>query len=401
MRTHRFDRKRFDTVIVGAGQAGLATGYYLAAQGRDFVIVDEHERVGEAWRRRWSSLRLFTRAAYDGLPGMPFPAPPEAYPTKDEMSGYLEVYAARFRLPLRLGAAVERLVRRGTGYALDIDGGGIEADHVVVATGAFHSPWIPAFAPALDPEIRQLHSAQYRDPSQLRDGPVLIVGAGNSGAEIAMELAPRHPIWLSGRDTGRLPLVLRGGGLRGRLFWWLASRVFTVDSGLGRVVKRRELGRGAPLIRLRRDDLEARGTRRVPRTVGARDGRPLLADGRVTDVANVIWCTGFRPDFGWIDLPVFGTDGYPVHSRGVVAGAPGLYFVGLPFLYSLVSSTVGGVGRDAEYIARHIAGQHQPEPDHAGAWPCEPALRGALPRVRPSVRQAQSAPGWRHDARYT
>jgi putative flavoprotein involved in K+ transport len=375
MLTHNFDAERVDTVIVGAGQAGLATGYCLAAQGRDFVIVDGHERVGEAWRRRWDTLRLFTPAAYDGLPRMPFPALPDAYPTKDQMAEYLETYAMRFVLPLRLGAVVDRLSRQSDRYVLSLDGRRLTADRVVVATGAFHRPRVPAFASALDPRIVQLHSVRYRHPGQLHDGPVLVVGAGNSGAEIAMDLAGRHATWLSGRDTGRLPRALQGGRVRRRLFWWLATQVFTVDGRLGRALKRRELGHGAPLIRLRHEDLKAAGVRRVPRTVGVRDGRPVLEDGRVAEVANVVWCTGFRPDFDWIDLPVFGADGYPVHYRGVVENAPGLYFIGLPFLYSLSSSTVGGVGRDAEYIARHIADRHRPDRGRAAEWTPEPALR--------------------------
>jgi putative flavoprotein involved in K+ transport len=381
MRALIFDRGRVDTVIVGAGQAGLATGYCLAARGRDFVIIDGHERVGDAWRQRWDSLRLFTPAAYDGLPGIPFPAPPHAYPTKDEMATYLEAYAARFALPLILRTVVTRLVRPETRYVLSADNWCIEADHVVVATGGFHRPRVPAFASALDARILQLHSAQYRGPGQLQDGPVLIVGAGNSGAEIALDVAARHTTWLSGRDTGRLPLVLRGRGLRGRLFWWLASHVLTVDRRIGRAVKRREFTHGAPLIRVRHEDFEAAGIRRVPRTIGARDGAPVLEDGSVAEVANIIWCTGFRADFAWIDLPVFGSDGYPVHYRGVVEGAPGLCFVGLPFLYSLGSSTVGGVGRDAEYIARYIAGPRQPRPARAPGWPSEPALSSHRPRM--------------------
>jgi putative flavoprotein involved in K+ transport len=374
-KSDRLHRRHFDTVIVGAGQAGLATGYYLAAQGRDFIIVDGHERIGEAWRQRWNSLRLFTPAAYDGLPGMPFPALPDAYPTKDEMADYLEAYAARFGLPVRLRTTVERVVRHGIGYVLRAGGWRIEADHVVVATGAFHRPRVPAFVSALAPGIRQIHAAQYRAPGQLQNGPVLIVGAGNSGAEIAMDLARHHSVWLSGRDTGRLPLLLRGQGLRDRLFWWLAREWLTVDRTLGRAVKCRELRQGAPLIRVRQRDLEAAGIRRVPRTVGTRDGRPVLEDGRVADVANVVWCTGFRPDFAWIDRPVFGADGYPIHYRGVAQGEPGLYFVGLPFLYSLGSSTVGGVGRDAEYIAHHIADRGRPADVPASDWTRGPAMK--------------------------
>jgi putative flavoprotein involved in K+ transport len=183
--THRIERERFDTVIVGAGQAGLATGYYLAAQGREFVMVDRHERIGETWRRRWDSLRLLTPAAYDGLPGMPFPLPPDVYPTKDAMADYLEAYAARFALPLRLRTVVDRLCRQGSGYVLSGDGWRIEADHVVVATGGFQRPRIPPFTAALDSRIVQLHSAQYRNPGQLQEGPVLIVGPATP--------APRSP----------------------------------------------------------------------------------------------------------------------------------------------------------------------------------------------------------------
>jgi putative flavoprotein involved in K+ transport len=290
------------------------------------------------------------------------------------MADYLEAYAVRFALPLRLRTVVDRLSRQGSGYVVGGDGWRIEADHVVVATGGSQRPRIPEFASALDPEILQLHSSQYRNPGQLREGAVLIVGAGNSGAEIAMDLAPHHDTWLSGRDTGRIPLALRGGGLRGRLFWWLASHVLTVDRRLGRAVRRRELGRGAPLVRLRRKDLEAAGIHRVPRTVGVRDGRPMLDDGRIADAANVVWCTGFLPDFDWIDPPVFGADGYPVHSRGVVEGESALYFVGLPFRYSLASATVGGVGRDAEYVARHINGSRWPEHGPISCWTPQPAL---------------------------
>lgn len=369
------DREHFETVIVGAGQAGLATGYHLAAQGLDFVIVDAR-RVGDAWRQRWDSLRLFTPAALDGLPGMRFPAPPDAYPAKDEMADYLEAYAMRFGLPLRLGTSVHRVSRNGDGYALGMDAGMITADNVVVATGAFQRPRVPAFASALDPRIVQLHSAQYRRPEQLRDGPVLVVGAGNSGAEIAMDVAARHETWLSGRDTGQIPRVFTRPGLPARLFQWVATSVLTIDRSIGRAYRRRALSRGTPLIRPRRQDLEAAGIRRVPRTAGVRDGRPVLEDGRVLDVANVVWCTGFRPDFGWIDVPVFGTDGYPVHYRGVVDAAPGLYFMGLPFLSSLASSSVGGVGRDAEYIVRHVAARRRPQRARASGSAPEPALTG-------------------------
>ncbi len=366
----RNETERFDTVVVGAGQAGLAVGYYLARQGRDFVVLDAGARVGDSWRERWDSLRLFTQARYDGLPGMPFPAPPDACPTKDEMADYLEAYASRFGIPVRPGVAVERLTREGEGYLLRARGRRVEAGHVVVATGGSRRPRVPPFASGLDPAIQQLHSNRYRNPGQLREGPVLVVGAGNSGAEIALELAARHPTWLSGRDTGHLPLSSTGC-ISGAVFWWLVHRVLTVDTPVGRWMRRRALTRGAPLIRLRAADLDAAGVRRVGRTIGVRDGRPVIEDGRVLNVANVVWCTGFAPDFRWIDLPVFGEDGFPVHDRGAVRGAPGLYFVGLPFQYALSSATIGGIGRDAEYVAAAIArsgrGARAPARDQAAA----------------------------------
>jgi putative flavoprotein involved in K+ transport len=349
--------ERVETVIVGGGQAGLAVGYHLARRGRRFVILDASQRVGESWRRRWDSLQLFTPARYCGLPGMPFPAPAFSYPTKDQVADYLEAYAARFALPLRSGARVDRLSRDGERYVVTAGARRLEADHVVVATGAYQRPRIPTFAARLDPGIRQLDPDRYRDPSHLPDGGVLVVGAGNSGAEIAFEVAGGHPTWLSGPATGHLPV--RTGSSWDRLLtppiWWFASRVLTVQTPIGRKVRPKALTTTAPLERVRPKELAAAGIERVPRTVGVHDGLPLLEDGRVMDVATVIWCTGFRPDFGFVDLPVFDQDGSPRHHRGVVEAQPGLYFLGLWFLSSFTSSLLGGVGADAAHIAAHIA----------------------------------------------
>jgi len=350
--------ERFETVIIGGGQAGLAVGYHLARRERSVVILDGNERVGDSWRQRWDSLRVFTPARYDGLPGLPFPAPGWSYPTKDEVADYLGSYAARFRLPVRSGLRVDRLSREGGAYVVTSGSSRCEADNVVVATGGYQAARIPLFVSELDPNIVQLHSSEYRHPSQLREGGVLVVGAGNSGAEIALEASARHPTWLSGRDTGQ-ELVRAGGGLPDRLFtppfWFLLSHVFTVRTPIGRKVRHQLANRGLPLARVRRKDLIQAGVERVPRVTGVRDGRPMLADGRFLDPANVIWCTGFVPDFSWIDLPVFGPDGEPRHERGVVGSEPGLYFIGLFFLSAGSSSLIGGVGRDARHIARHIA----------------------------------------------
>jgi putative flavoprotein involved in K+ transport len=350
--------ERVETVIVGGGQAGLAVGYHLARHGRPFVILDADERVGDAWRRRWDSLELFTPARYAGLPGWPFPAPAWSYPGKDDVADYLEAYAARFKFPVRAGVGVDGLTRVGDRYLVAAGDRRFEADHVVVATGPYRRPRIPDFAAELDPGIVQLRVGTYRNPSQLRAGGVLVVGAGNSGAEISFEVAGMHQTWLSGRDTGHLP-VRTGSGLDRLLtppFWFFISRVLAVDTAIGRKVRPKALTSIGPLERVRPKELAAAGVERVPRTVGVRDGLPALEDGRVMDVANIIWCTGLRPDFGWIDLPVFGPDGLPLHDRGIVGSEPGLYFVGLFFLSSLTSSLIGGVGRDAGHIADHIAG---------------------------------------------
>jgi putative flavoprotein involved in K+ transport len=347
----------YDTIIIGGGQAGLSTGYHLKRQGRDFVILDANERIGDAWRKRWDSLRLFTPARYNGLAGMPFPTAAHTFPTKDEMADYLESYATRFELPVRTGVKVDRLSRQGERFVVVAGDLRFEAENVVVAMANWQMPQIPPFAQELDPGIVQLHSSEYRNPSQLRDGGVLIVGAGNSGSEIALEVARRHPTWMSGRDTGHLPFRIDGVVSRillRPLFRFVFHHVLTVNTPIGRKVRPKLLSHGMPLIRVKPKDLAATAIERVGRTVGVRGGLPMLEDDRVLDVANVVWCTGFDPGFGWVDLPVLGEEG-PMHDRGVVATEPGLYFVGLFFLSAATSSLVGGVGRDAAYIAEQIA----------------------------------------------
>ena len=349
--------ERFETVVVGGGQAGLAVGYHLWRRDRSFVILDAGPRVGDVWRNRWDSLRLFTPARYTGLPGLGFPAADWHYPTKDEVADYLESYAARFGLPVRTGVRVDGVTRLGDRFLVSAGERRFEADNVVVASGAYRHPRIPAFASGLDPGILQLHSSDYRRPAQLRDGGVLVVGAGNSGAEIALEASRAHPVWLSGRHPGSEPTS--AGSRLDRLltppFWFAINQVLTVGTPVGRKLRPKLMGVGTPLARVKPRNLRAAGVERVPRAAGTSDGFPLLEDGRVLEVANVVWCTGFRPDFSWIDLPVFDADGEPRHHRGVVEGEPGLYFVGLFFLSAVTSSLVGGVGRDAGNIADQIA----------------------------------------------
>jgi len=366
--------ERIGTVVVGGGQAGLATGYYLQRAGREFTILDAGERVGDPWRARWDSLRVFTPARYDGLPGFPFPAPRHHFPTKDEVADYLEAYADRFDLPVELGVRVDGLRREGDRYELTAGDRRLVADDVVVAMASFQVPTVPAFADGLDPDVVQLHASDYRNPDQLADGDVLVVGAGNSGAEIGLDVADGRRVWLSGREVGHvpfpieswfgrhvgIPLVIRG----------LYHRVLTTSTPMGRRRRPEILSHGGPLVRTRPSDIAAAGIERVPRTTGVESGRPVVGEDRVLDVANVVWCTGFRPDFSWIDLPVFGgveAPTEPVHDRGVVPDAPGCYFVGLFFLHAMTSGLLTGVARDARYVVDHLDARSRGAPVSRGS----------------------------------
>ena len=387
--------ERIETVVIGAGQAGLAASYYLTRQNREFAILDAGNRVGDSWRKRWDSLRLFTAASFNRLPGRRFPAPNRDgsqtrpyFPTKDEMADYLEAYAARFELPVQLGVRVDELTRDGDRYLIAAGARRLEADHVVVATGAYGTPRVPEFASELDPAITQLHSVEYRNPGQLPDGPVLVVGAGNSGGEIARELAATRPTWLAGRDTGYLPGNPESFGYQvGAIVFRTVMNLLTVDTRLGRrmVRKARAFTGGHPLVRVKPNDLLEAGVQRVPRVAGASRGQPVLEDGRVLDVATVVWATGFVRDFRWIRLPVFdakgdlASHGTPVHHRGVVQAEPGLYFAGLPFQSSVLSGLVAGAGADARYIVKQIAMR---------ASAAGPAYAGRL-----AARQYQNYPG--------
>jgi putative flavoprotein involved in K+ transport len=346
------------TAVIGGGQAGLAVGYHLRRRGLPFVILDENERVGDAWRKRWDSLRLFTPGPYNGLPGMPFPGPRVSYPTKDELADYLETYARTFGLPVRTAVKAEKLRKVDGRFEVSCRDRTLYAESVVLATGAFAHSRVPSFARELGPNIVQLHAKEYRNPSQVHDGAVLVVGAGNSGAEIALELARGHRTWLSGRDTGQEPTRAgsRPDHLVTPILWFMATQVLKVTNPIGRKARDYFLDppRGIPLGRIRRKDFAAAGIERVPRVTGVRNGYPVLEDGRVLEVSTVVWCTGFSPNYDWVDLSVPTRYGAPVHTRGVVESCAGLYLVGLPFLYSLSSALVGGVGRDAEYIVDHI-----------------------------------------------
>lgn len=352
--------ERHEVIVIGGGQAGLSVGYHLQRQGVPFVILDARARIGDAWRERWDSLRLFTPRRYDALDGMRFPGAANDFPTKDEMADYLESYATRFRLPVRTGTRVDRLGREGDRYLLRVGDRQLAARHVVVAMSSYQRGVTPPFAAQLDPAITQLHSVDYRRPSQLPPGDVLLVGAGNSGAEIAIDLArDGRRVLISGRDVGQVPFPVQSPMVRRLLlpilFRFVFHRILTLDTPIGRKARPKMITGGMPLIRTRGSDLAAAGVTRVPRMDGVREGYPLLADGTVRRVSGVVWCTGFDMGQSWIDLPVFDEHGEPIQQRGVVPGEPGLYFVGPHFLYSASSTMIHGIGRDAQHVARTIA----------------------------------------------
>lgn len=344
--------ERYELIVIGGGQAGLSLGYWLSKYDIDFLIIDANARVGDSWRQRWDSLRLFTPAKYSGLPGLSIAGDPYHLPTRDEVADYLEWYAQVFELPIRHDVRVTRVTRSGRGFSMETNGIQLEADNVVVATGPFHEPLIPALSNEIGHDILQLHSSVYRNPSRLPRGPALVVGAANSGAQIALELAKSREVLLAGRSVG----TMRRRVLGRDVFDWLYLTVMRpgADSVLGRRIRRNILGSTDTLIGMTETDLVDAGVRRVGRVVSARDGKPVLANGTTTDVASIIWATGFRPDFSWVDVPVFGDDGFPIHRRGVTA-IPGLFFLGLRFQHRLNSSLIGGVGEDARFIAESIA----------------------------------------------
>ena len=345
----------YDTVVIGAGKSGLAAGYHLARTGRSFVMIDANERPGDAWRRRWDSLRLFSPAQWNSLPGLTFPAPAGTFPTKDEMAEYLDVYARRFGLPIEHGVRATRVARNRDRFVVECTDRSFACSNVVVATGYSAHPRVPEFAKGLDTNIRQLHSSAYRRPSDVAGPSVLVVGFGTSGAEIAMELAAAgRSVRIAGQPTFHIPnLVLK---LPGNLWWRFIHNVLTIDTPIGRRAAPKFKAGGAPLIRVDRAQVIASGVEHVSRVSGTVMGAPQLDDGRVLETSDVVWCTGFRPDYRFIDLPALRLDakGWPITPYGVAERIPGLYFLGIPFQVGLTSLLVGGAERDAALVVRHI-----------------------------------------------
>ncbi|NYJ07054.1 flavin-containing monooxygenase [Petropleomorpha daqingensis] len=342
----------FDVIVIGAGQAGLALGAQLAARGADFVILDAGSEIGSAWRNRWDSLRLFSPAQYDSLPGLPFPAPADSHPTKDDVADYLVAYARHFALPVRLDSPATRVHREDDGtFAVTTPGELLRARQVVVATGPFQTPSIPAICGQLDPDVPQLHSAKYLNPDQLPAGShVLVVGAANSGLQIADELAARCTVTVA---VGSRPKELPQRVLGRDLFFWLTRSGFFTVSADSRIARRlRE--RGDLVIGTRSSRLRRRGIGFRPRLTGFTGRTARFADGASTEVDAVVWATGYRSDYSWLHIPGVIEDGAVRHQAGVT-DVPGLYFLGLPWQTSRGSALLGFVGRDAETLDRRLA----------------------------------------------
>jgi putative flavoprotein involved in K+ transport len=338
----------FDVIVIGAGQAGLAMGYYLKKLGLNFTLLEKARRVGDSWRNRYDSLTLFTPAEYDSLPGLEFPAPKGTYPNKNQVADYLERYAKHFALPVHLQAEIEALEKRGDVFYLETNRGTFAAARVIVATGPFQTPFIPNLSKRLDPSILQLHSSSYFNKGQLPDGEVLVVGSGNSGLQIAEELLASHSVIASqGKPQPFLPQNLLGQSL----FWWmerLGIDGVTATSRLGQRLKERDPVIGSSLSKLRQ-----KGLKLVSRVVDAKGQSVTFADGKILKPQSIIWATGFRSDYAWVRLPAFDTQGKPIHQGGITS-VDGFYFLGLSWQRTRGSALLGWVGQDAAFLAEEI-----------------------------------------------
>ena len=361
-----------EVVVVGAGQAGLAMGYFLRRQGRRFVILERAGQIAPAWRERWDSLTLFTPRRYSALPGFPFPGDPDGYPTRDEVIAYLGRYAETFELPIELNSELKRLELGNDGrFRLEFDGGTITADQLVVATGPFQTPYVPKLAEGLGGDVFQTHAVGYRRPDEVPPGTVLVVGGGNTGFQIAKELSATHKVVLS-VGSRQTPLPQRPLGRD--LFWWLTkARILdkTVESRLGRKLSTRDTLIGSSP----RELTKRYGVDLKPRVVDSEGRAVRFADGGELEVDAVIWATGYRSEYSWIRLPIFDDDGRLRHRRGVT-DMPGLYFLGLTWQYTRGSALIGWVKDDAKFIAERIAAYQESK---------------ARPSVRPPVGVDTSA----------
>jgi putative flavoprotein involved in K+ transport len=346
----QFDKNRWGTIVIGGSQSGLAVGYYLKKIGEDFLILDASEKVGQTWSNRWDSLQLFSPPSVNKMPGWSFPSSKGGPDTKDEMAAYLSAYALKFDLPIKCGIKVNLVSKEGSSFSIDTTAGNLTAERIIVATGAHQFPYIPAYAAGISSDIFQVHSDHYRCPSALPPGNVLVVGSAISGMQIALEVVKSRKTTIAGKPSYIIPRGL--SPISKRLDWWLLQHLLTIKTPMGRKVKPQFIKGGGVFPYLVREMKESTISLQT-RITGVKDKLPMLENGETIATSVIIWCTGHRPNFSWIQECVTDERGWPVTERGVSSTA-GLYFIGMPFQYGLTSSLVAGVRRDAEFIANKI-----------------------------------------------
>lgn len=345
-----------EVIIIGAGQAGLATAYHLKQLGISALLLDENLRIGDVWRKRWDSLCLFSPAKYSNLPGLKFELPDLALPTKNQVAEYFEAYAQKFKLEAKLGTKVLALRKEADIFVLETNQAELKAKAIVVATGAFHTPKIPAFADSAAADILQIHVSNYQNPSDLQEGPVLVVGTGASGTQIAAEISKSRKVYLSGPDTPNMPRQKWGKDI----YWWLYTTGMMnlkAEGWLGKRLLKTKTG-GDALIGASLAEIVAKnGLIRKGMLLGLEAEKAVFEnEAPLSDIRNIVWATGFKNDYSWVKMPVFDAEGLPLQKRGKAKAQTGLYFMGIKFMYRADSSNLGGVGRDAKWIASDIQG---------------------------------------------
>jgi putative flavoprotein involved in K+ transport len=386
-------RTPLDVLVIGAGQAGLAVGHHLARRGLRFLLVDAAPEIGHSWAARWDSLRLFTPAEYSALPGMAFPAAPGTYPGKDEVAGYLKAYAARFDLPVMPNTRVQRVDRpdmethdrgreQGALFRVATSQGTLWSRQVIVATGPFQQPAIPGISSAFAPEVTQLHSSTYRSPADLPPtgaGKVLVVGAGNSGLQIARELSRTHQVHLA---VGTRQKAVPQRPLGRDLFWWLTKSGIVTRPAASPVAAWFRKRGGDLVIGTTWTDIDAAGIHVQPRvTAAAGHTAQFGSESSVDQVSAVVWATGFRPDYSWLDIPGVWDGAKVLHTRGATA-VPGLWFIGLPWQHSRGSALLGFVGEDAAWVSSQVAAQHTAARPPTAAFPSGPSSQATVIAAR-------------------
>jgi putative flavoprotein involved in K+ transport len=341
----------YDVIVIGAGQAGLSMGYYLKKGNSSFLILDNNERIGDVWRKRYDSLVLFTPRSFSSLHGLTLEGDPNRFPTKNEIADYLERYANTFDLPIKFNTEVKRITKHDKTFMIHTQNSILKAKKVVVATGAFHTPNIPSLSKEVSKEVVQLHSSQYKDPSQLNEGAVLVVGGGNSGTQIAVELSLSHNTYLSvGHPIHFLPLTF----FNKSIFWWfdmMGILKFSSTSFVGRRIQKQ----GDPIFgyelkeKMKKNKVKLNG-----RTVSIQNNIVTFDDLTSLKINNIIWATGFTPNYSWIDIPNLVKLNSKVHHKRGVTNIEGLYFLGLPWQHRRGSALLFGVGDDAKYLYQEM-----------------------------------------------